>query len=434
LGTDHTPLESKQLDAAVRPADPTRQQQADNSRASGQPAHKAKPAMDVDAFTRMLMSGPSVPNTKKMEDPVATTVTHVGDSSSSTTDSASVSRLTIFEPLPPIVSETPRTSHEFDADESGDESNRLVAKRSSAARKKPPPPSKRGAGKTLKDVSALPQSPLQDHGRIDTATTASLADPREPGKTADLNKPLPPPPVDNSFPPPENESPTAVLPPHKAIKRPPTPPLSRRQSHRKGLSADPRRRGSDDSSPVSESKRFSTRVPTGASSGLAAPPAPAPPPPPLRRSLTHRDTTGTLSDSPSNSPGNVPISKTNTDPPRGPNAGSPVPDRPPTRTVSNASRRSFGTNSTISGAVSPPPPPPPPPRRQRALSKSSMDSQPSSIGQSIGAIGPDDAEDARQSSAEAGSRNVSGASNASSILADLAALQREVDALRKWSG
>ena len=227
----------------------------------------------------------------------------------------------------------------------------------------------------------------------------------------DLPKPLPPPPSDSSFQTLKNESLELETVTPARSKRPPTPPLTRRQSQLKGTRPTLSRGSSSQTFGVESTSPASPTESQKSPSVIKAPP-----PPPQRR-LNRASTYETPS---SETP--LPIS----DAPRRPSAdiladlnsgtnlGIQQTVEVPSRTPSPASRASANlTGSPAPGA----PPPLPPPRRTRGTSRSSIDSQrpPSS--------------DLRRPSMES-SRNVSGASNATDILADLAALQREVDALR----
>jgi hypothetical protein len=142
----------------------------------------------------------------------------------------------------------------------------------------------------------------------------------------------------------------------------------------------------------------------------------APPPPPQRR-LNLASTYEAPSNEtqlPVRDTSRRPSSMLSADDNSGTNGGLHLPANALSRTPSSASRASACLTGTASPGV---PPPPPPPRRMRGLSRSSIDSQrPASS-------------DLRQPSTES-SPSVSGTSNAADILADLAALQKEVDALR----
>ena len=349
-----------------------------------------------------------------MAPPVSTNHSIIpGDSSSSTADSASVSRQSIFEPITSTSMDTPRSSHELDFDDASVERRSMYSSAAPQARQKPSVPKTRH-GKQLAETKPSASGAITTFG-IGDAPSARIYIPSSQSPTTDvtkdLNKPLPLPPVDSSFLMPKIESPKleTVLP--ARAKRPPTPPLARRQSQMKGkkpqqaMSSSSTTFAVEDPSPSSPTD--SQKVPSTMK---------APPPPPHRK-LKRASTYGTPSSEP-----HLPIS----DSPRRPSAnfladlntgidstGQQVSELP-SRTPSSASRASASLNSTSGPGA---PPPLPPPRRMRGLSKSSTDSQrPASF-------------ELRRPSTES-SQNVSGQSNATDILADLAALQREVDALR----
>jgi hypothetical protein len=377
---------------------------------------KSKQAIDVDAFKRLLLTGESGRESSggAMAPPVSTNHSIIpGDSSSSTADSASVSRQSIFEPITSTSMDTPRSSHELDFDDASVERRSMYSSAAPQARQKPSVPKTRH-GKQLAETTPSASGAITTFG-IGDAPSARIYTPPSQSPTTDvtkdLNKPLPPPPLDSSFLMPKIESPKleTVLP--ARAKRPPTPPLARRQSQMKGkkpqqaMSSSSTTFAVEDPSPSSPTD--SQKVPSTMK---------APPPPPHRK-LKRASTYGTPSSEP-----HLPIS----DSPRRPSAnfladlntgidstGQQVSELP-SRTPSSASRASASLNSTSGPGA---PPPLPPPRRMRGLSKSSTDSQrPASF-------------ELRRPSTES-SQNVSGQSNATDILADLAALQREVDALR----
>jgi hypothetical protein len=340
-----------------------------------------------------------------------------GDSSSSTADSASVSRQSIFEPIISTSMDTPRTSHELDFDDASVERRSMYSSTAPQARQKPSVPKTRH-GKPLVETKPSTPGAITTFG-IGDASSARIYAPSSQspttGVTNDLNKPPPPAPVDSSFPIPKIESPNleAVLP--ARAKRPPTPPLARRRSQMKGENPQQTRSNPSITFAVEDPS------PSSPTNSQKAPSTMKAPPPPPQRNVKRASTFGTPSSEP-----HLPIS----DSPRRPSAsfladlnigidraGQRVAE-PPSRTPSNASRASASLNSTSGPGA---PPPLPPPRRMRGLSKSSIDSQ-----------RPASSELSRPSTES--SRNVSGQSNATDILADLAALQREVDALRDNHG
>ena len=381
---------------------------------------RGKHAIDVDAFKRLLLTGESGREGSggAVVPPVSATHSIIpGDSSSSTADSASVSRQSIFEPITSTSTDTPRTSHELDFDDAGVERRSMYSPTAPQARQKPSVPKTRH-GKPLAETKPSTSEAITTFG-IGDASSARTYIPSSQSPTTDvtkdLNKPLPPPPVDSSFPMPKSESPKleTVLP--ARAKRPPTPPLARRQSQMKGKKPQQARNSSSIVFAVEDPSPSSPTDSQNAPSTMKAPP------PPPQRNVKRASTHGTPSSEP-----HLPIS----DSPRRPSAGFLADlntgiDRagqrvaePPSRTPSSASRASASLNSTSGPGA---PPPLPPPRRMRGLSRSSTDSQ-----------RPASSELMRPSTES--SRNVSGQSNATDILADLAALQREVDALRDNHG
>jgi hypothetical protein len=341
-----------------------------------------------------------------------------GDSSSSTADSASGSRQSIFEPVTSASTETPRTSYELDFDDASVERRSLSSSVAPQARQKPSVPRTRH-GKKLTETNPPTTAAITSFGIIDTPSASVLTPIGQSPTTLatdDLNKSLPPPPpTDMSSPIVQSESPELGISFSARIKRPPTPPLTRRQSQRIGTkpllarSSSSRTFTGEDMSPPSptDSQKFPSMMK-------------APPPPPQRR-LNRASTYGTPS-----SETQLPISDTSRRPSGTfladlnaiADSGFHQPGDLPSRTPSSARRASASLTSSASPGA---PPPLPPPRRMRGLSKSSIDSQrPVSS-------------DLRQPSMGS-SRNVSGASNATDILADLAALQKEVDALRNSQG
>lgn len=383
----------------------------------GQVSGKERQAIDVDAFKRLLLTGESGKGTSggsTMPPVSATQSIAQGDSSSSTTDSASVSRQSIFEPNTSTSLETPRTSHELEVDDASIERRRLSSSITPPVRQRPSVPPTRH-GKKLMETSSSTPAAIIGAGVGDTSSTPASHSPRT-SPTTDLNRPLPPPPpsVDVSSPTSQSQSPELGISFAVRTKRPPTPPLSRRQSQMKGTKPQLARSNSEKA--VTE-ERTSPSSPTNSQKFPSM--MKAPPPPPQRR-LNRASTYGMPS-----SENQFPTSEAYPRP-----SGSFLADlntgtdtvvqqvsELPSRTPSTASRSASSTSTAAPGA----PPPLPPPRRMRGLSKSSTDSQ------------RPQSSDLRRLSTES-SRNVSGASNANDILADLAALQREVDALRNSQG
>lgn len=387
--------------------------------------------MDVDAFTRLLLTGGTGAGSKPSS--IAPSQQTVVSDSSSSTDTASVSRQSIFEPMPPLQADTPRTSHESSASDADEERTRLVDEMSSETRKKPPPPRVRH-GKLIK--SQPPSSnPTQPNEPEPAPGLSSVG--QEHGRTSDLNKPLPLPPVDQSFPsPPESLNRDPVSSAQKEIplttvsKRPPTPPLTRRASQRPhsiGKSIIPR----------SNSTRVISDASSSASTSTPTHPPKTAPPPPLRR-------TGTDLSSLSDADTFTPTTSTTSPPPV-----------PPSRSTSQSHKRTSITNRPSSSdptnsprqAAAMAPPPLPPPRRHRNSDRSSLEGGSRPFLASL-----DTGNHSRGSSGEFTRRPsadlIAVSSNENTppretpplaankvkrtdVLADLEALQREVDEMRQ---
>lgn len=399
----------------------------------------SRPLYDVDEFKRLLLTGEKI---------VPHTNTTILTPNSSSTDASSISRQPIFEPPPGSHhQETRRTSQEVSP--------------SSADSKEIEDKLTVGGGKVR------PSTPEQRHGKIITATvqqTASLGkDPKLDVKTdssfrpeastaylspvspwtpKDLNKPLPPPPVLPDLPPP-SQQPIAIdlvtdgqrdisqpNNPHAPVSRSPStksrpaPPPSRRQSLRR---PNPLPEYTEQRIPTSEDifDQSASKI----SNSLSKPP----PPPPRRhikaRGLSISSTNSMISAAPSTPTDDTPPNSSKSRPP-------PL---PPTRTpsVSSYKRPTRAVTNANSPSMAPPPAPPP---RQRGLSQSSL-SKPSDIsatkfeseattpflpGETILPV-PPPAFITATAAPEVGLGLVGG----KDVMADLSALQRDVDELRK---
>ena len=185
--------------------------------------------LDVDAFRRLLLTGqvggvdnaatlPLQPSTSSVQAPQnasshpIATATHATADGSSITDASSVSRQSIFDPPPPAIQDTPRTSHEISEQEVEDEKRGLIGYRPKMQRppstpgmlrKKPPPPSSRH-GKLIKtDMNSgivgegRSARPSSLSGRPTTPLTSPSAE-KQQSPLSDVNKPLPPAPTRSS--------------------------------------------------------------------------------------------------------------------------------------------------------------------------------------------------------------------------------------------
>jgi hypothetical protein len=385
--------------------------------------NQPRPALDVDAFKRLLLTGESGVSTSQSQPAAMGNSSQpavASDSSSSNADTASVSQQSMFEPLAPALTDTPRSSHEFDPDDAAKERERVLSKSTEGPSKPPVPKSHHGKPNQRSATLPTPTAPATTHAHATISPMPSFSASKIPSPT-DLNKPLPPPPIDSSFPGMPGTSVSLARTAPLSIRNPPIPPLTRRRSQPRSqtlpesFSASPKSLQAVDVSPLS-SLRLEDTAP---SSGI-------PPPPPTRRQKRMSDTgleppeltpqeeadtyiTATKPElSPSSSMTSLSLLK---------------PQPPPSRNPSNAKRVSRVSSGSPTMA-----PPPPPPRRARGSNRSSFDTECATL-----PAGSRPSSEFKRPSLES-SRTVSGQSTANDILADLAALQREVDALKNKQG
>ncbi len=391
-----------------------------------------RPHYDVNDFKRLLLTGEknvsgantAVPPPVSVQSPA-----HVGDSSSNT-DTSSISRQSIFEPVSGPLQESPRTSHE--SIPSDDERQRLVGSVPTASEKVKPSTPRHRYGKLVKP--SAPQTVSFEDPTLSFSDPAMSAmaplDRYVLGTSGDVDKPLPP------LPPPLNTQPLTQSPAESmnddirgsyfetedapssntAQKRsPPTPPLSRRHSQ---LRAKPFASSTERSAPIAEealpaSKDLSQSPPTASSKV-------PPPPPPRRAGLVRVNSSSSVSTGVSSTPMSNQSNATDVSV----RPAKPRPPVPPNRSPSVSSAKRPNQTQSIPGSPSMAPPPPP---RRRGSSQSSYtpsrlsghyterlrsDSGASSISHlAMSPVGP------------------SGAEN-KDVMAELSALQREVDELR----
>ncbi|KIV83703.1 hypothetical protein PV11_05705 [Exophiala sideris] len=348
----------------------------------------AKLTMDVDAFKRMLLTGER--QSARLGDGTshnthAVSVQPVSDNSS-TTDTASISQRSIFETAPPTLEESPRTSEELDTREA--EKQRASLGSASAGRKPPAPPKSR-RGKSVHetgDAAAV--------AKFDTFINALSVSPAEQPVSSDKDS-LKSSSIDQGV---TGERFAIPLTLESQKRTPPAVPLARRKSERQaGKPALARNSSSqvsvlsDDPSPSPTTTNFASR---------------APPPPPARRLTSTSERRPSL---------------------------DVIHDLEDDHTVGKQAFPEFPSTDSRHGTVQTatylkrtgqaPPPPVPAPRRGRGSSRSSVETQ----RPSLGALGVPDA-----SSGEPIVRQDS--SDARDILAEIAALQREVDAARATAG
>lgn len=355
---------------------------------SGGPGRQA---LDVAAFTKLLLTGErAVPGPRDLaaQSSQANHGQPVSESSSSA-DTASISQHSIFETIPPAQEESPRSSFEGDSKEPGEQPPNLPI--TTEGKKKPPPPKSR-RGKPLRD-SAGEQESKQNFDNF--INSLSLPSSRNISSEASaLRSPT------------TEQSPTidkAASPDMLAIlqkKVPPAPPLARRTSQQAPSKPILTRSSSSRYSVLSDYDAPDS--PSAVNSGFKIPP----PPPAARR------TTGSSERRPSFDVQSVPENaaidgSSDSLETSGAEARPGIPHTP-----SYLKRMSLGQ-----------PPPVPPPRRGRGSSRSSVDTQ----RPTMAALGISEAEggDVTPRSDYVDRRD---------LLADLAALQLEVDAARRSAG
>lgn len=386
---------------------------------------------DVDGFKRLLMTGEkklSGANTA-VPRPVSFQNLAHGESSSST-DASSLSRQSILESISDPPQESPRTSHESVITD--DERQRLVGRIPTAPEKLKPPTPRHRHGKAV--IPTPPQTVSFEGPTLsfsDSATSPVVSVDRSvPGTIGDVDKPLP------ALPPPLNTQPLTQSPvesmnsdrgyPHLNSedapssnpvqnRDPPAPAVSRRHSQPR---AKPFTSSSERSAPIIEEAPTGS-IPISQTTSNASSKAP-PPPPPRRAGLVRGNSSSSLSTGASFTPMSDQSIATDVST----RSAKPRPSVPPDRSLPVSSVKRPNQPQSIPGSPSVAPPPPP---RRRGSSQSSYtpsrfnghhterlrsDSGASSI--SHLAMTP-----ASQSSADN-----------KDVMADLSALQREVDELR----
>ncbi|EXJ94667.1 hypothetical protein A1O1_03064 [Capronia coronata CBS 617.96] len=353
----------------------------------------AKPTMDVDAFKRLLLTGErGAPSSVALARDVMVQGGHpvpiqpVSDSGSSA-DTASISQHSIFEAvaLPPDGS--PRTSDDLDVHEANEQ--RVGFRAAPQSKKKPAPPKSRRGKPLIESGGEQGPTATFDHF-IDSLTS------RESRHISSENSRPIPPGADGS---PTNENVTTAggVEAHKRV--PPPPPLARRKSHHAPGKPDLTRSSSAGHSVLTDGDTPSSPLSISSTHKL-------PPLPPARRS-THtgerRPSLDVAHGTPTTESASIhhaPYHGVTASPQPSPSLSDTIP--PYTNRLSEAH-----------------PPPVPPPRRARGSSRSSVETQ----RPSMTALGLRE-----QRGSNASTRRIS--TDPNDILADLAALQREVDAAR----
>lgn len=351
------------------------------------PTGPTRSAMDVNAFTKLLLTGQReapTPRERAALEPSPAGAVHPASESSSSADTASITQRSLFETAQPSVEEeSPRSSYEADAKEAIQ--HRPVAA-PTETRKKPPPPKSR-RGKPLRE-STGEQDLKQNFNKF--MDSLSISEPRGAGLDPPALK-SPTIEADQSG----DKSSTKEGSELPSRRTPPAPPLARRKSQQTPGKPLLTRSSSSRYSVISDYD-----APQSPSSSTSA--FKAPPPPPARRTTSTNDGRPSFEVRPvpedeQVDAGAVDGSLSARD------AGPGV-----SRTPSYLKRLSQG-----------PPPPIPPPRRGRGSSRSSVETQRPSMA-TLGLTESDGSYFERDDRDD----------NRTDILADLAALQREVDAAR----
>ncbi|KAI9837843.1 MAG: hypothetical protein M1819_006777 [Sarea resinae] len=411
-------------------------------------------SLDVDAFKRLLLTGKPV---QPVHGTPATPPTQInsqlgilGDNSSGT-DTSSISRQSIFEPIAEAQADTPRTSHEISP--SDDEQQRLLGEASADKGRKKPPIPKLRHGKPIK--GNIPQivsftDPAFDPPSFEQSLSSNSRHTSSTGSRrsrSDLNKPLPPPPLSTSSTlaseeglagDADEEGARLSSPTSARRKRAPTPPLARRHSQLRNSKPPLSRSNSARLSPRPEEVASETSSDTtiGRPASMNKPP---PPPPPSRRPGV--DQSRSLSSVPTVSI--MAVSSHTTSRTLDSYSGlSKAPAPPPARTVSGSSTKRSTRASSVSSSSSMTVPPPVPPPRKRGSSKGSIDS-PSMLSSEARRFSGESRRSSHDQSRRGSTFLQPGEqdtpfsesppteeSEEKDVLADLSALQREVDALR----
>lgn len=439
-----------------------------------------KGIMDVDAFTKMLLTGNSgtaspIGLSKQTEPP--------GENRSEGISLApEYRRPSMFDSISQIHPESPQLSYDersSDDEDRGDDLDHADGEGRSKKAKPPPPQHHHGKRFSRKgpqtvsfadfDMSAA-SSPGQSPVTPGDLQGLGLSRPAPSRSISDLNKPLPLPPVGSFSPEPgpdvpiKDEEIMSINEPEEQIDQDnipkntrPAPPVARRSSQTYAKTG--RTRSSSNLSKSSVPDDFGEDADAEAASQLSFAQSLKPPPPPSRRAINPQSGNGRDSSVPSALPGANMQTSAGRPPPPPPSRGTRI-NPGLTRTPSSQSTSSLGARRASPSLGQPPPPPPP---RRSDPKRTSIDgSRYSST--TADARRPSDA--SHRGSAEL--RRLSGASwnsgrtpsisslqnvpednldtpvaqrnepanitNEHDILGDMAAFQREIDELRARVG
>lgn len=287
--------------------------------------------------------------------------------------------------------------------EETDGSESSSSTRPAKSKKPPPPPPSSRHGKAIKDREAQQKGP----GGPGKTRRSLPPDPQTPtGETAPTPPAVASPGEQQSLP----KKPVPAPPPRRTRGRPESKmyePSAMSQALR-GYEDEAPSRSSTESISRSNSARQSNKIPA--------------PPPPRRQHMANRPSSQQASPTSSTfrdshlAQDNLSSPPEAAKPPRPPPARNLSHRRPPSVSSIEASSRNVSSEIPRSALQSPPQPPPPPPSRKRESSKGSIDS-------TRRRVSSDRAPAAEEETGAGGS-----------ILADLDALRREVDALRGKAG
>ncbi|KAF2827256.1 hypothetical protein CC86DRAFT_445285 [Ophiobolus disseminans] len=252
-------------------------------------------SLDVESFKNLLMTGKAGPRQSgppSQTVPLSSIPSGVQFESSSSTDTSSISRQSIFEHAQETHHESPRTSYEM---AESDEDNMGLVSEVKKGKKKPPPAPKHRHGKLV-----TPRQPQIVSFESFSATEPAPAPITRSRDNSDVNKPLPPTPV--ILPPPlhistQDDTPQRPITmqqqssdslatseaPRPQKKTPPPVPLARRQSQLRTSSNESRSRSNSNltlSSQLSVDAGLQSPVPSN-KDVLSV--AKSPPPPPRSR-------------------------------------------------------------------------------------------------------------------------------------------------------
>ena len=411
-GASSTEINQKQLQEHTTPA-----------------STSSKPHYDVDDFKRLLLTGEKIRPDKVTPStpPAQIQGSQMGDTGSNT-DTSSISRQSLFEPQHETHPDSPRTS--VDISPSDDERHGLIqASPSNSGRVRPSPPAHRH-GKLMKhnvpqtvSFESLSSSPPS----LALVSATQSSPPGSPMSPTNLNKPLPPPPPRYESPEPlalkqdrmssqgtSNASQPNLTSPQvpPTLKRsPPAVPAARRHGQGRSRSST---NNSSRSESISEEAYEDVAFSSSNRSNTAI--SKLPPLPPPRRAGTAPGSVPTTPISDTSSATGYPDT----------HQSKPRPPAPPVRTPSTNSAKRLSRIAGDAGASSMAPPPP---RRRRGSSQSQSSFTPSRLSGEYRMDSPDRQRSDSGISNQPISSLETGAGG-KDILADLTALQREVDELR----